>query len=105
MADGFELAAAAWLERAQARVTAHHASFGSEYPESCDVLEFSRGKRYWRVVARNPDTGSRSAFAFVDSTTGDVLKPASWKAPAKHARGNVWGGLDGVSARGAHYLR
>jgi len=39
---------------------------------------------------------------------GDVLKSASWRAPAKHARGNifdVWGGVKWVSWTGLAYLK
>jgi hypothetical protein len=50
----------------------------------------------------------RGAFAFVDKRTGDVLKPASWSAPAKHARGNVFdahNGLEKIGPYGPAYLR
>ncbi len=30
--------------------------------------------------------GSRSVYCFVDLENGDVLKSASWKAPAKYNR-------------------
>lgn len=30
---------------------------------------------------------------------GDLLKPATWKAPAKHARGNI---IDGTAKYGVH---
>ena len=33
--------------------------------------------------------GSRSVHAFVDKKTGEVYKPASFKAPAKHVRFNL----------------
>ena len=49
-----------------------------------------------------------SAWAFVDIKTGDVLKPASWKAPAKHARGNIFdksNGLGSIGPYGPAYLR
>ena len=29
-------------------------------------------------------------WCFVDAATGDVYKPASWKAPAKHVRYNLF---------------
>lgn len=56
-------------------------------------LEIMRGGRYCRIVRRETANGQvigRSAWAFVDSTNGDILKPAGWKAPAKHARGNIY---------------
>lgn len=36
------------------------------------------------------EDGRGYIYAFVDKLTGDVLKPASTKGPAKHARGNVF---------------
>jgi hypothetical protein len=69
-------------------------------------LSLMRGKRYVRVVRTDP--GSRSVHVFVDITNGDILKPASWKAPAKHARGNIFDkfkGMKWMSAYGAAYLR
>jgi len=35
------------------------------------------------------DSGSRSVHAFVDKKTGEVYKPASFKAPAKIVRYNL----------------
>lgn len=35
---------------------------------------------------------------------GDLLKPASWKSPAKHARGNIINGTALYGVYGANYL-
>ena len=35
---------------------------------------------------------------------GDLLKPATWKAPAKHARGNITDGTARWSEYGPEYL-
>ena len=35
---------------------------------------------------------------------GDLLKPATWKTPAKHARGNIMDGTAKYSAYGPSYL-
>lgn len=35
---------------------------------------------------------------------GDLLKPASWKSPAKHSRGNIFEGTDKWSYHGPTYL-
>ena len=35
---------------------------------------------------------------------GDLLKPATWKAPAKHARGNIIDGTARYSTYGPEYL-
>jgi hypothetical protein len=54
------------------------------------------GKKYYKIVQQEFETwtGSRhfgkfrdaSVHAFVDKKTGQVYKPASWAAPAKHVR-------------------
>lgn len=65
-----------------------------------------KGRRYYKVITE--DGGGRSVHCFVDTTDGAVLKAASWKRPAKHARGNIWNddnGLEAVNVYGANYLR
>ena len=51
------------------------------------------GKKYYKIVQMNFDTFQNrneyregSVHAFVDKKTGQVYKPASWQAPAKHVR-------------------
>ena len=54
------------------------------------------GKRYYKIVQQEFETweGSKnfnqyrdgSVHAFVNKETGEVFKPASWAAPAKHVR-------------------
>ena len=46
------------------------------------------GRKYHKIVMEY-DNGSKSVHAFIDKKTGDVFKPASFKAPAKIARYNV----------------
>jgi len=59
-------------------------SYGTLSPPT---LLVEQGKRYIKIVSSQPHT--RSIYGFVDIATGDVLKAASWQAPAKHVRGNV----------------
>ena len=54
------------------------------------------GKRYYKIVQQEFETWEKSKYygqyrdgsvhAFVDKKTGQVFKPASWQAPAKHVR-------------------
>jgi len=54
------------------------------------------GKKYYKIVQQEFETWEKSknygkyadgsVHAFVNKETGDVYKPASWKAPAKHIR-------------------
>jgi hypothetical protein len=45
------------------------------------------GRKYYKLVHR--DRHQRSVHCFIDKTTGDVLKSASWSAPAKGSRFNL----------------
>jgi len=72
-----------------------------------ETLSIMYGKKYARIVTE--DHGSRSVKCFVDLSSGDILKAASWQAPAKHARGNIFDeskGLDAIDKHGfVKYLR
>lgn len=90
-----------FLEAAQAKVTAEYVEFCRDCtPEHIEQfrprLSLEIGKRYARIVKSEANGSSRSAFGFVDLTTGDVLKADGWKGPAKNfARGNVADALHG----------
>lgn len=84
--------------------------FSFNYPAThAPTLEKKVGQRYVKVIRR--DHGNRtggSVHVFVDRLNGDVLKAASYAAPAKHARGNIFdehNGLSRMSCYGAEYLR
>ena len=71
-----------------------------------ETLTMDTGSKNIRIVKELH--GGRSAWAFVNLNTGDILKPASWKVPAKHARGSVLEDDYGVSKVGPYgpaYLR
>ena len=74
-------------------------------PFGTQSFEFEQGRRYIKVVSVT--ASQRMVHSFIDRTNGDVLKAASWKAPAKHARGNINAGPSGygVSQYGANYLK
>ena len=48
----------------------------------------SSGRKYHKVFM-TIDGSRKSIHAFIDKNTGDVYKPASIKAPAKHVRYNL----------------
>ena len=55
------------------------------------------GNRYIKISSGYLEDGeltSRSVDAFIDKATGDVYKPASWKAPAKGVRFNLFKDID-----------
>ena len=63
--------------------------FKTHHPES-DPYKFyiESGRKYHKIVMET-GAGSRSVHAFVDKKTGEVYKPASFKAPAKIVRYNL----------------
>lgn len=74
-------------------------NFPSLTPEK---ISYVMGTRYIKILRGN------SAHAFIDRSNGDVLKAASWRAPAKHARGNLYDTTNGMGQMGPYgpaYLR
>jgi len=56
-------------------------------------FKIKTGKKFYKIVQMEFDTFQNrneyregSVHAFVDKKTGQVYKPASWQAPAKHVR-------------------
>jgi hypothetical protein len=84
-----------------ALTTARAAHTQANFP-SLDAPTFSaeRGQKYIRIVVEKPQ---RSVFCFVDAQTGDILKAAGWKTPAKGARGHIRNGAKDVTPYGAVY--
>jgi hypothetical protein len=74
-----------------------------------DLYRVGGGRKYLRIEVLSMGLeGHRSVYAFINTENGDILKPASWKAPAKHARGNVFAddlGLSCCGRYGVAYLR
>lgn len=76
----------------------------TERPNS--QLSYKDNIKYIKII--NTSYGSRSVFAFINKSNGDVLKPATWATPAKHARGNIFDGSNGMkfmTVYGPAYLR
>ena len=69
--------------------------------------EVSFGRKYAKILV--VDDSGRRVHSFVNLTNGDILKAATFNAPAKHARGNVFDANCGRGTAwneiGANYLR
>jgi hypothetical protein len=92
-----------FMLRAQELIEAHYKASG--FLTTPPTLKRMDGFKYTRIVREGP--GERSAYCFIDIKTGDVLKAASWMAPAKGARANIWSsdfGMSGLTPHGARYL-
>ena len=65
-------------------------NFKSKNNRKTDGYKFyiESGRKYHKIIMETGDN-SRSVHAFVDKKTGEVYKPASFKAPAKIVRFNL----------------
>lgn len=86
-----------------------HAYTDKNFPKiGHDIFRVRTGSRYMKVTTSRVPSEHGSVFCFVDKTSGDVLKPAGWSGPAKHARGNIFddnNGLGSIGPYGPAYLR
>lgn len=71
---------------------ASDARFAEHFAKSKpDVFSFRIGKRYAKVIKTTwGGEGQRSVHCFIDLETGNLLKAAGWKKPAKGIRGNIF---------------
>jgi len=116
-AIGLDDKVATFIELLDKKVSDYH---HANYPNVVAISgvpkhEARKGGRYIKIVTLTPmgktPTGQpnygQAAYAFIDRN-GDILKPAGWNAPAKHARGNVFAPDNGLGCAGVHsvaYLR
>ena len=56
-----------------------------QHPNSGYKFYIESGRKYHKIVMET-ESQSKSVHAFVDKKTGEVFKPASYKAPAKIVR-------------------
>jgi len=71
--------------------------FGKDYTGGLPLYKFEikYGRKYARIYAVST---SNCIHAFIDLATGDIYKPASRNAPAKHVRGNVLSDENGMES-------
>jgi len=95
----------AFVARVQELIDSHYGPKYTLLDMRIPTIEIIFGRKYAKLVKNNGE--QRFAYCFVNMTNGDILKAASWKAPAKHARGNIndgSNGMDAVTVHGARYL-
>lgn len=103
--ENFEAALQLFLEKAQVKID----KFYNQFPRKLVTMP---GRKYIRVaVARQQEDLSswqpESSWAFI-GPDGAIYMPASWKTPAKHARGNIFsaqGGMEAVGEFSINYMR
>ena len=88
----FDEALAGYVRTVQAMNDAYYAK---NYPNS-EVVKSPKivavcGSAKVRIIKQDNQPDSGSVHTFVDISTGDILKVASWKAPAPNGkRGNIY---------------
>jgi hypothetical protein len=64
-------------------------NFEQSHPNSEPYKFYIESGRKYHKIVMETESQSRSVHAFVDKKTGEVYKPASFKAPAKIVRFNL----------------
>jgi hypothetical protein len=95
-----------WLAKVDADRKKRHES--GEYYSDYTPLKVKKGSKFMKIMDSN------HVWAFVSMVDGyhmgvpvkkgDLMKPASWRAPAKHSRGNIFDGTAKWSHYGPTYL-
>lgn len=104
--DGIHDRIAIFLNRCQGMLDLY---MRNQFPTlPTETLVFAGGTKYIKIqkegVGGSVDRPEKrwSAYCFIDVTTGDILKPETWRKPAKHARGNVFADDFGLSCMGPY---
>ena len=95
-----------WITtEAQTKVNTYY----TKHLKSLTAPEFSisYGRKYARIMQ---DTCVWAFIALSDDANknmivGDLLKPANWRTPAKHSRGNILDGSASYTSYGPSYLK
>lgn len=106
-----------WVKKVETEINSHHKI---EYPNLFKAgistkLEVKFGSKNMKIIKydkRDGNLSHGSCWGFVslcynpnkNLRLGDLLKPATWKTPAKHARGNVLDGTASYEWTGPSYL-
>tara|TARA_B100000287_G_C20400040_1_gene689251 strand:- start:276 stop:653 length:378 start_codon:yes stop_codon:yes gene_type:complete len=87
--DYYEHMRSVFLKRCQSLVDDHMKQYHWE-----EQLILHKGRRYDKIVVQSigdaTEPHNTRVYGFIDKTNGDILKPESWRKPAKHARGNIY---------------
>ena len=91
----FETALESFRAASEEALLAYFARSGFTFAVPLVETASRRGPKYVKLWRGETHKGQderqlTSIHAFVEISTGDIFKPASTKAPAKHARGNIY---------------
>jgi len=90
---GFLVALDAWIVQCQEIMRKYWEKQQYTHVPIPIIVRGNMGSRYcviWVNDEKKDQERHSRIYAFVEIATGDVFKPATWRAPAKHARGNIY---------------
>jgi len=97
----FNRAFSSFIDKVKAMIKTYYTERFPELP--LPKVKIDTGRKYMRIWT------DKSCWGFVDRANGNILKPATWKRPAKkHARGNIFDddqGMSNVGPYGPKYIR
>jgi hypothetical protein len=105
----FKKALSRFVGQLQELINEHFEQYDNLRPNEVSID--SKGKKYIRIVITHVNQdwskGQRFVHCFINRENGDILKAASWKAPAKHPRGNIYqpNAMEAVTVYRAKYLK
>jgi hypothetical protein len=116
MKDNYESALESFVAEVNDLIQQYWDEKGYTHARAPVVRINGNGRSYTKLVKEDDGGhGSKSVYCFVrksenaskGSLVGDILKAASWSAPAKHARGNIFNEnrMDAVTQFGAVYMQ
>lgn len=113
--SSFQTALSTFIARWQGMMNDYYRMNYSTLP--IPTIAVMKGRKFARIV-RQEGSGSQSSIGFVALVDGavegvavkqgDILRSASWNAPAKHTRGSIFapdGGMNAVTPYGVRGLR
>lgn len=106
MEEKFKVALEKFIAHANELRAAHYKRMGFNNISPEKIVATFDGKKYIRVVNASHTGSGGSVYCFIERETGNVLKSASWKAPAKGVRGNIFAETPdgyGITEYGAKY--
>lgn len=65
-------------------------------------IKVNEGKTYDKITYSESDRFDNKIYCFINRTTGDILKPASYKVPAKGSRGSLFDEHNGLRRMGPY---
>lgn len=98
----FEFALKSFCNNLLARLEAYKTGLNLTYFDKYGVITDVGGSKFVKVyraeLNKEGQELNRHIVAFVSKENGAIFKPATYRAPAKHARGNIYSDTFGMEA-------